>query len=119
MINLAIEKADVNAAKLDADLKSALGAAFIGLSHDGRLVTVHLADKATLQQQAEAERIVETHDAAALTPAQQAERDRDALPLFTLTPDEAATWAGRQDAATFQRAMARAFAHLRDLLRGG
>ena len=119
MINLHIERESVNPDALHAQLKAALGESCPGLSVGGGVVTIHLADETTAQQQAEARAIVAAHDPAVLTPAQQTARDRDALPLFRLAPDEAVAWAAAQDAAAFLREMARAFALLRDLVRGG
>lgn len=73
------ETATVNLPKLDADLRAALGAKIAGLSHDGDAVIVHfLADAPDLADEAAAARIVDAHDPAALTAAQQAAADRAA-----------------------------------------
>lgn len=118
MIDLDIAKTAVNPDRLHADLKAALGEVCFGLSFARGSVVVHLDDRATPEQQAQARQIVAAHDPASLTPAQQTARDRDALPFFKLSPDDLAAHAATLDAATFQRETARAFALLRDLVRG-
>lgn len=119
MINLKIKKAAINPERLHADLKAALGEACSGLSYAAGVVTVHLLDGASESQQAEAQAVVEAHNAADLTPAQQDARSRDALPFFQLPRDELVTLAETMDAAAFRREMARAFAYLRDAVRLG
>ncbi|GEM_PF-3704715 len=119
MINLKIKKTAINPERLHADLKAALGEVCSGLSFTAGVVTVHLSDRATDVQQTEARAVVEAHNAADLTPAQQDARSRDALPFFQLPRDELVTLAETMDAATFRREMARAFAYLRDAVRLG
>lgn len=118
MIDIRVDKTAINASRLDLDLRAVLGEACHGLSFARGAVTVHLADAATPQQQDQARAMVAAHDPADLTPKQQQERDRDALPFFALSRAELVALAGSMDAPTFQREMARAFAYLRDLVRG-
>lgn len=68
--------AEVNVAALDAALRSALGAEIYGLVADGQRVTLCLADSVKPAQINQARRLVETHDPAQLTPAQQTAADR-------------------------------------------
>lgn len=118
MIDIRVDKAAINADRLDLDLRAALGVVCHGLSFAQGAVTVHLADAATPQQQDQARAIVAAHNPADLTPEQQQARDRDALPFFALSQAELMALAESMDALTFRREMARAFACLRDLVRG-
>jgi hypothetical protein len=95
MANIGINRASVNAANLDEELRSALGAAVFGISADGREVIVHLADSATQAQIAQARRIVEQHDASKLTPAQQERADR-ATKLEQMRRDKGAALDGER-----------------------
>lgn len=118
MKDITVQKAAINPTALDAALRGALGAACSGLSFSRGTVTVHLAAEASRQQEAQAEAIVQAHDPDALTADQEADKTRDASPLFSLGPDEIAAWAESQSTADFQRAVAVALVHLRRLLRG-
>jgi len=118
MLVLRVHKAPINPDRLHADLRDALGYAFHGLSFSAGVVTLHLADNTPPEAQAQARALVEAHQPADLTPAQQAARERDALPFFRLPEDELAALAGAMEAADFRREVARAFAHLRDIVRG-
>lgn len=71
MKHLAVTKATINPARLDADLRAALGAAIAGFSHAGATVTVHfLVDTPDPADEAMAAQIVDAHDPAALTAEQ-------------------------------------------------
>lgn len=118
MPDITTERPLINAARLDEELRAALGEQFTGLSHDGHTVTAHLAAGATLPQQAQAAAVIAAHDPAAKTARQLEAAARDALPLFALEPAEAEAWAAAQEDAAFRRAMARAFVELRKALHG-
>jgi hypothetical protein len=66
----------VNFTALNADLRAALGSAFVGVSAGPYGIRVHLADDATPEQIAQAKNIVLTHDPTRLTPEQQADQQR-------------------------------------------
>ena len=114
MIAITLRKAALNPDRLHADLAAALGKAFLGLSHAGETLTLHLTDDAAPALRDQASALALAHDAAARTPDQQAQADRDALPFFRLDADQLADLAATMDAAQFRREMARAFAYLRD-----
>lgn len=63
----------VNLLALDAALRSALGSAVIGLTHNGASVIVHLTDDAPPAKVAQARALVLSHDPSQLTPDQQAD----------------------------------------------
>jgi hypothetical protein len=115
MLHITVERTTVNPAALHDELTAALGKACYGLSAAAGIVTVHLAESAADQADT-ARAIVHAHDPKQLTPAQQTAQDRADLPFFKLDRDALVTLAAGMDAASFRREMARAFAHLRDLI---
>ncbi len=120
MIEVRIERPDLNPDRLHADLQAALKDTYLGLSFDGRAITVHLTDGVTPDEQGRAAAAVRAHDPAALTDTQRADRDRDLLPFFRLGQEELIALAEGMEAPAFRREIMRAFAHLRDLVvRGG
>lgn len=116
MPDIHLNHPDPNPARLDADLRAALGAVCHGLSVSGERVTVHLADDAALDHIDTAQAIVRTHDGSALTPAQAREAARKDMPFFKLADDDLLALVEGMDAAEFRHELARAFAHLRDLM---
>lgn len=76
MKTMIFERFEINEESLAADLQAALGTLTSGVSSGPSGVIVYLDDNTTPQQMAEARRIVENHDPAALTPRQQAEQLR-------------------------------------------
>ncbi len=86
MIDVNIERAEINSDGLDAELRSSLAEKIIGVSANGQMVIVHLDDSATQADQLQVAGIVTAHNAAQLTPHQQEietrqiqlELDRDA-----------------------------------------
>lgn len=119
MIHLTLDKPAVNSDRLHADLAAALGEVFAGLSFTRGVLTLHLSIDARPDQQAQALQLAADHDPASLTPAQQAARERDALPFFVLSIKALVTDAATLDPVTFQKEMVRAFAYLRDMVGGG
>lgn len=119
MPDIHLNHPDPNPARLDADLRAALGALCQGLSISGERVTVHLTDDAALDHIDTAQAIVRAHDGKALTPAQARDAARKNLPFFKLDDDALLALAEGMDAAEFRRELIRAFAYLRDLLQAG
>ena len=119
MLDLTLNKPEINPDRLHADLKLALGETFLGASFARGVLTLHLDAHATPAQQAQALTLAAAHDPAVLTPAQDAARARKESPFFSLSRDALEVEAAKLDAATFQREMVRAFAYLRDLVIGG
>lgn len=76
MPNIVIDRASVNLALLDHELRMVLGAAMTGISTRAGIVVVHLAERATGDHETQAKQIVLNHDASALTPEQQARQTR-------------------------------------------
>lgn len=109
-------RSGVNPARLDAELREHLGKLCHGLSVRESRVRVFLASEAEHHHIAAVEQIVQAHDPAVLTPAQEQAADRRAQPFFTLEPDALLALVEAMDSATFRREMARAFLQLRDLL---
>ena len=82
MIDLPIERTEINSDALDAELRSALAEKVIGISANGQIVVVHLDDSATEADLIQAESLVLAHDPAQLTPRQQTiQTRRDQLEL--------------------------------------
>jgi hypothetical protein len=76
MNDIVVQKASINPEALDADLRTAFGAAVSGISYSGGKVVVHMDDTATPTQVQQAQQIVGSHDASRLTAAQQAAVNR-------------------------------------------
>lgn len=76
MQNVIIQRETVNFGALDDALRTALGELLIGINVGGEQVTVHLDDEVTPEQIDQVRSIVEDHDPTQLTPAQQAELER-------------------------------------------
>jgi hypothetical protein len=88
MNDIVVQKASINPEALDADLRTALGAAVSGISYNGGKVVVHMDDSATPTQVQQAQQIVGSHDANRLTAAQQAAVTRqEALAQLRETAD--------------------------------
>lgn len=79
MKQVVITKAQINPAALDAALRTALGAVYLGYSTRGGDVIVHLVNTATLAQTAQAGHIVRGHDPAVLTDEQEDALERQQL----------------------------------------
>ncbi|MGB7340376.1 MAG: hypothetical protein WBC91_15875 [Phototrophicaceae bacterium] len=75
MRNFKIERSSVNIEKLDADLRVALGAAYLGLTADSNVVTIHAVDSISDAQIQQGRAIVGSHDVDSLTSEQQAKQD--------------------------------------------
>jgi hypothetical protein len=71
MQDITMQRSAINPEALDADLRAALGNTTSGFSTRRGMVIVHLMDDATAEQVSQARSIVEVHDPAQLTPAQQ------------------------------------------------
>ena len=76
MIDVKIERTDVNLELLDAQLRTVGGESFHGLSADRVGVTLHLSDATPANLQKALERIVRQHDATQMTPQQEARAAR-------------------------------------------
>ena len=76
MQDIRIARNNVNIEALAAELQAALGNLSRGMSTGPYGVVVHLDDRATAQQIAQAQTIVENHDPTVLTPEQQARQQR-------------------------------------------
>ena len=77
MLNIVVElTGPVNLEALDAALRSALGGAVVGVSAADDSVLIHLRADASPDTAAQARSAAARHDPAALSPRQQAERDR-------------------------------------------
>lgn len=68
----------INAERLDAELRTALGDAYTGLSGGRDGLRLHMTAAATNPEQAIARAIVAAHDPSLLTDAQQQQIDREA-----------------------------------------
>lgn len=79
MQDISFTRESANVEALDAELRAALGALMLGVSAAANTVTVHLAAPAAPDQAQHIGQIVRDHDAARLTPRQQAELARRAL----------------------------------------
>lgn len=71
-----IERTRTNAEALDAEIRSELGEAFLGLSTEPGKVVLHFADEATGTQMQNARDKAVLHDADVLSPRQEAEEAR-------------------------------------------
>lgn len=78
MSDIILDRQHVNMDALDATLRAALGTAISGISFAKRKVAIHFVSEPTAEQDAQARSIVQAHDATALSPGQQAVRDRNA-----------------------------------------
>lgn len=67
MINLESAKAQIAAGALHAEIEALIGSKFLGVSHNGITVTVHLTDEATSGEQAQATGAVEDHSPVILS----------------------------------------------------
>lgn len=77
MLSLVVElSGPVNLETLDAALRTALGGAVLGVSAADDRVLIHLRADASPDAAAQARSLAVRHDPAALSPRQQAERDR-------------------------------------------
>ncbi|MGQ9889714.1 MAG: hypothetical protein ACUVSX_14675 [Aggregatilineales bacterium] len=77
MLNLVVEPSGpVNLEALDAALRAALGSVVLGVSAADDSVHIHLRADASPDAAAQARSLAVRHDPAALSPRQQAERDR-------------------------------------------
>ncbi|HML24916.1 MAG TPA: hypothetical protein PKD09_24895 [Aggregatilinea sp.] len=78
VVEIAVEKAAINPARLQEELAAALGEGYVGLSTGGKpgAVRVFLRDKADTER---ARGLVAAHDAAKLSTDQQKEADRAAV----------------------------------------
>jgi hypothetical protein len=76
MIEMKIERADVNVELLDAQLRAAAGEHFYGLSLQRGAVLLYLSDAISPDTQQTLGRIARQHDATQVTPKQQAEAER-------------------------------------------
>ncbi len=77
MLNLVVEPSGpVNLEALDAALRAALGSVVLGVSAADGGVRIHLRADASPDAAAQARSLAVRHDPAALSPRQQAERDR-------------------------------------------
>ncbi len=119
MAEIIIERKAINPELLDAQLRAVLGTDCLGVSFSGGVVRVHLAATPTPEQAALATAVVRDHDPAALTPAQQAARDREEQPIFRLEGEALAAALAALDEGAFRREVARALTALRDRLLGG
>ncbi len=68
----------VNTARLDEELKTALGALYLGVSTDGEGVRVHLAEEADINTEVQAYNIVMAHDYTQPSGAQITQAAEDA-----------------------------------------
>ena len=75
MQNVIVERQKINTESLDGELRNSLGALVHGLSAGRGEVIVHLADRATQADIAQAEQIVNDHDEAQLTAEQQTQAE--------------------------------------------
>ncbi len=71
-------RGEINTEALDATLRAALGAAFLGLTVGGGKLVLHLTDDAPVSAVEQARGLVMAHDPAQLSPRQQAEKQRQA-----------------------------------------
>src|SRR5687768_17131270 len=76
MKELIISKSPFNPSLLDAQLRSGLGANFLGLSTRPGELSVFLADETSGEMLQQVQSLVATHDANALSPEQQAALER-------------------------------------------
>jgi hypothetical protein len=74
-MNMIFEKV-VNAELLDSELRDVVGSSFLGISTTGEEVTVHFSKDLTGAQKSRVQEIVGAHDAQRLTLAQQADAER-------------------------------------------
>lgn len=77
MHDFVIEREHINAEALDHNLRDTFGSAIYGLSFSKGKVAVHFVDSPTPEQKEQAETLVQSHDANALSPTQQAAQDRE------------------------------------------
>jgi hypothetical protein len=78
MITITIQRGAVNIEALDAEVRAALGALTSGIGITLNGVQVYLVDTATPAQIAQARALLQAHDPARQTPAQQAAAARKA-----------------------------------------
>ncbi|GAB4572952.1 MAG: hypothetical protein Kow0077_13820 [Anaerolineae bacterium] len=115
--HIPITRQAIDPARLDAELRAALGAVCLGLSaHAGR-VTVHLSAEATPEQIARAEAIVRAHDPALPAPAN--DPDASIPDLLSTEPDTLEAQVAALDEQIFRRAVSRAFQQLQRRLPPG
>ena len=76
MQTITIARNDINDEALDAEVRAAFGTLTSGISTGPYGVMVHLDDRATPAQIAQAQTLVENHDPAVLTSEQEAEQQR-------------------------------------------
>jgi len=73
MIEITLEREDVNVGALDQELRSALGASFFGLRSSGRAVTAYVDERTADTDMNRVREIVAAHDPSRRTPDQEAE----------------------------------------------
>lgn len=94
MIDLEFIKSPVNIDKLHEDLSAAFNKVFIGVTVSADQVRIHVTDAITQAERDQIGLLVLMHDAALLTAAQQAAKDRAVLwaslqkPWDTWTPQD-------------------------------
>ena len=72
-----IDRRDVNIEALDDHLRRRIGDMFKGLSTNGEIVSIHLSDDVSAQAVLLAEELVQEHDPAARSLAQQERYERE------------------------------------------